>query len=233
MSMDDRLLDILKRRDARASQSPKSVLRTAAMAVAMAGGLVFGQAGAVQSGGSETTEADNDPFAECARIQSDRERLACFDEALSEARGRPAVPAQSSAPQVQPVPSARQVQPDPKPAPVPAREPLRDREQERIDEFGSEQVSRFGSDSEAKARAKLEAEEPGSLRATVVEHGENAYGKAFVVLDNGQVWRATKGTRIRFHRDKPSVVTIERGWVGGYFLKVEGRSVKHRIVRVK
>lgn len=101
------------------------------------------------------------------------------------------------------------------------------------DEFGAEDLP---ADRES-ARVGEEAPdgEIRELKAAVVESGANPFGKVFVVLDNGQVWRQldSDGTMVRFPRNLAATVTIRKSRFGGYRMTVDQLKRTIRVRRIK
>ncbi len=144
-------------------------------------------------------------FQKCRLIESDAERLACFD-----AIGLDGPTANA--------PKAPAATADAKPAKAPKAEK---------EEFGAEDLRRYNADEDD--------EREQSITVALLEYGKNRRGKHFFVLDNGQVWRQTPADTDRFYipkRDNVNVV-IERGLFGGHFLKIEGKSRRIRVQRIK
>lgn len=74
------------------------------------------------------------------------------------------------------------------------------------------------------------------ISSKVVEFAQNAHGKSIFILDNGQVWRQIDGDTTEFYyreKDGPMQVTIEKGLLGSFSLKVEGKSGSLKVRRVK
>jgi len=83
-----------------------------------------------------------------------------------------------------------------------------------------------------------EPTEPAELRrrtATVVAARRDVYGKLTLTLDNGQVWKQKDSRSF----DLPPIadgeprVTIWKGRLGGYSLKLEGRSKAIQVKRIR
>lgn len=100
----------------------------------------------------------------------------------------------------------------------------------------------FGSGDMEQERARAEGrvddleDERGviqSISANVVEWGRNPRGKYFVVLDNGHVWRQTDEGRVPLRNNRENSVTIRRGRLGAFFLKVDGVPAEFRFERIR
>jgi len=73
------------------------------------------------------------------------------------------------------------------------------------------------------------------ITASVASVTYNYFRRFTISLDNGQVWRQEEGdTNVaRFDEDKKYLVTIRRGFLGTYTLKIEGGWGVYRVHRVK
>lgn len=84
------------------------------------------------------------------------------------------------------------------------------------DEFGA------GEDEEQLER----------FTSKVVDHGTTPTGKVWVELENGQKWRQKDSIRVRFRSSQENFVTIRRGLLGSFLMRVndKGRSIRvHRV----
>ena len=96
----------------------------------------------------------------------------------------------------------------------------------------------FGSDKLADTRAQEEtqAKTVDSISAGVTDYALTPFGKFIVFLDNGQVWRQEAGDadHANFHRNpKDNTVTIERGLLGSYNMKLNDSERLYKVTRVK
>jgi hypothetical protein len=163
-----------------------------------------------------------DALRPCADVAAPADRLRCYDRARrawwtaqerSPVAGSPSSGAGASAPRAgdgrPPVPTP----PVPK-APTPA-EDARDVDAPPVasDDFGLEQ-------REERAEERLEA--------TIAEVQRDRSGHHYLRLDNGQIWRENTPGRLRYQVGDR--VTIERGALGSFDLRLEGarRSAKVR-----
>lgn len=148
---------------------------------------------------------------ECARIEQDRERLRCYDDALrpaaaaAPARTAPAAPAASAAGRsAEAPPSAATAAPAeraPRTVEVPART----------------------APPPATARtAEARTAEPEPVRVRVVEARGLAANRLLFVTDDGQMWRQTDGRRARLD-EPPFTAEIRPGALGSWFLVPEDR----------
>jgi hypothetical protein len=183
---------------------------------------------ALLAGGASLKATAQDKVADemllCMQLRDDAERLACFDrlsrrsaEALERGRrlGAPATPESGRAGERAPgegAARAAEARPD---APERRAEP-------------ADPAARFGF---ASSRAER-AEQPDSIRSRVPGLFLGWTGETVFRLENGQVWRQTEPGSFGVRLQDPEV-EISRGWLGGYFLSVEGLNRRVRVERVE
>ena len=180
--------------------------------------------------------------AHCGTLNDPVKRLACYD---------------ALAPRVQAALSASPASPAlvaaaPAPAPnVPAKASPTEEEQKSWfgfnmgDLFGTAPdkqptPQKFGADKLPKQeQTKAAPEAPqsiDSITAKVTDYAYNAFGKFFVFLDNGQVWKQLQGDADRAHfrsRAGDNTVTISRGFLGSYNLTMNGSNHLYKVTRIK
>ena len=81
-----------------------------------------------------------------------------------------------------------------------------------------------------------EPQELESITAGVTEYAFTPFGKFIVILDNGQVWRQLEGDADKAHFEKnakDNKVTISRGFIGSYNLKINDSEKVYKVTRVK
>jgi len=71
------------------------------------------------------------------------------------------------------------------------------------------------------------------ITATVVEWGRNSFGKTFVVLDNGHVWRMVDNRHLALRRNRENVVHIRRGRMNSFFISANDVSAEYRVERIR
>ncbi len=86
--------------------------------------------------------------------------------------------------------------------------------------------------AEQLRRAKAE-EEIQAVRATVVEVSKGSLGHLYFHLDNGNVWQQQEARYFPYPRAGSFDVEIDRGMLGDYQLRVDGRGRMVRIRRVQ
>ncbi|GAB4533747.1 MAG: hypothetical protein Kow00133_21470 [Amphiplicatus sp.] len=171
---------------------------------------------AVQSAPAQTKDAVAEVLA-CRSIEDDAQRLACLDEAAAGLAAAVSGAQASAAPAEDPAATFG----------FNRQEPVRTE-----DEFGAEDLPK-------QAAAPVEKEEEGrdirELRARVLESGANPFGKAILVLENGQVWRQldSDNVRLRIPRGVAATAIIKKSALGGYRMTVEplGRTIRVRRVK--
>lgn len=141
----------------------------------------------------------------CRGIADDGARLNCYDALVPAAAAPPAAPAPAAAaaPAVAPIPAANSAA-------------------GTADDFGAETVKR-GREDKPQEQA---------LQARVVGHIEIARKGARYKLDNGQLWLNIDDREVLVDLDNPAV-TIERNFIGSYFMKAEGKSWRIRVRRIQ
>lgn len=93
-------------------------------------------------------------------------------------------------------------------------------------------VTEFGREHLPDAE-EVEERSPDSIVAAVREVTEGARGNLYFHLDNGQVWRQIEARFVPYPRNEPFEVEINRGMLGEFRLRVEGRGRMVRIRRVE
>lgn len=82
----------------------------------------------------------------------------------------------------------------------------------------------------ARQQSKSDGPEP-MLTAKVVKTDQNAYKYYYLWLDNGHVWREKEKSRFRYKAG--DTITISKGALGANYLRLEGRTGKVLVERVK
>lgn len=94
----------------------------------------------------------------------------------------------------------------------------------------------FGESDLAAANRDHEDDEVKSVAGAALEIGKNNRGKIFVILDNGQVWRQVSGDSSSPYFPKTVEglpVTIKKGALGSYFVKIGKAKDAFRAERIK
>lgn len=181
------------------------------------------------------------PFRMCGQIAEREARLDCFDAALSGLDGsmenaRLAAQAEQRAREE----AERQAR----------AERLERAKQASVNNFGLheedvkertfaaigevEQNKRGDNAPESETEVILKAATPpDELTSTLISFSRNSLNKAVFILKNGQVWIETDVSRFRGRAKEGSEVVLEQGSLGGYRLKVVGKTGKALVKRLK
>jgi hypothetical protein len=143
------------------------------------------------------------PFIDCSAKADDAERLACYDAAAAATSAEARAIAQRRERERAAAAEARAALEAKAAAEAEARA-----RQAQAERFGSEGFRIGGSDDRINA-----------LSAKVQEALSDGFGRAVLLLDNGQMWRQTEGFSLPPLRGGDAV-EIRRGAVGGYLLTV-------------
>lgn len=152
-------------------------------------------------------------FRECGSLSDDAARLSCFDAALSSAAAAQ---------------QAHQEQ----------------RRRRTVEDFGLsatqveeryERALRRAEQSGGSADdvAELAPPEPQEVTSPVAELLTGGSRRRVFLLENGQIWREGSNSSLRGRIRIGSNATISRGGIGGYRLRVEGRTGFVSVIRVR
>ncbi|WP_428309778.1 hypothetical protein [Hydrocarboniphaga sp.] len=89
----------------------------------------------------------------------------------------------------------------------------------------------FGAESVKKSKTADKAED-NTLHARIVGHIETSKKGTRFKLDNGQVWQDVDD-RERLLDVDDAAVTIERNFIGSYFMTLDGDSARIRVRRIQ
>jgi hypothetical protein len=166
----------------------------------------------------------------CALILDSIERLACYD-GLSK-RAAAAVTAPVAAPGAAPVSAAAtapaataaaaQGAPPPVAPAVPPAEPPPETSPAAADADSED----FGLEEQRAAETKL-------IRSRIDGIFDGWSGKTEFTLENGQVWRQAAGGKLVARESENPEVEIKRGFMGVYYLKVDGYNPTVKVRRIK
>lgn len=141
----------------------------------------------------------------CATIAEPAARLACYDRANTpQATTAPAEPAARSA-----------VTPAAPPAAIPAPAVVEER-------FGAETLPAKPSDPEV----------PEAIQSRISGLFKGWDKNTEFKLDNGQVWRCVNCRDVYYQVENPAV-TVKRGFMGNYWLQVDGLNTRATVKRIK
>ncbi len=165
----------------------------------------------------------------CALILDSIERLACYD-GLSK-RAAAAVTAPVAATAAAPVSAAAapaataaaaQAAPPPVAPAVPPAEPPPETAPAAADADSQD----FGLEEQRAAETKL-------IRSRIDGIFDGWSGKTEFTLENGQVWRQAAGGKLVARESENPEVEIKRGFMGVYYLKVDGYNPTVKVRRIK
>ena len=163
-------------------------------------------------------------MGKCAAITDNTSRLACYD---------------SLAPQL------KAAQQQPAPPPVDNRawyDPSRifgtsPAQQTRPEQFGAENLPAPPPPppKPGEAPPPPEPEALDSITGKVTDYAYNPYGRFIVFLENGQIWRQIEADtdEAHFHKGGGDTVTISRGALGSYNLRINDSGISFKVRRVK
>lgn len=164
-------------------------------------------------------QEENDPYARCAEMADDAQRLGCFDTTYAEWQAERAERARLLVQDTQRAEARRAEEFGLSASEVEAR-----RETEaRADPLAAGELAEL---EEQKA-----SESDFAVTATVADASEDRYGKRTVRLDNGQVWRETSGSSMRLFIRPGWQATVTRRWSGGYEMRFDGHRGVLRVSR--
>lgn len=176
-------------------------------------------------------EAVADALA-CEAVRGSKARLKCFEAALPALRavhpGAVALAAERA--QAARLAAAEQAKEEFGLSPV-----QQEKEQKTASAEDYEREA-FGADDLAASKGDDEDDEVDRVDGRAIEIGKNNRGKIFVVLDNGQVWRQVSGDSSSPYYPKSVeglAVTIKKGALGSYFIKVGKAKDAFRAERIK
>jgi len=153
----------------------------------------------------------------CAAIRSESGRLECFDNAVSGAR--------SSDIHV----DDQHISQD---EPAEADSPVAQSAQVQVaDDDKMPDVAKSSAPSEAVVQEKTSEPPEEIIEAVIVELNSNKRDIDYLWLDNGQIWRETEDSRIRFKVGRK--VTIKEGIFGSNNLTMEGIDRNAKVTRVE
>jgi len=179
---------------------------------------------------ASAAQANMDDIASCRNISDDMARLACFDAAVSGVRAEIAERDETAQAALEEEREQRSIFGLPRFS-VPS---IMTRRETTEEEFGSTSVDRREA-REDGTMDELEAEAGiiNDITASVVEWGRNPFGKYFVVLENGHVWRLIDDRRLALRRNRENTVTIRRGRMGAFFIKANDVPAEFRVERIR
>ena len=176
----------------------------------------------------------------CQRIDDDKQRLACYDQAV----GRTA---EVSPPEPVPAPEAPVTQPaadvdmrspapvvesTPAPAPVIDEQPIaRSTPTPPADPAAQTESGKTEAEFGLREEPDWEEVKDAQITAAVVDVGKTAFGSAVIELDNNHVWQQIDSKRLTLR--KGDEVTIRGGLGGSFYLAKTSGSRSLKVKRIK
>jgi len=93
------------------------------------------------------------------------------------------------------------------------------------------QGSRSNNQSTDFGRELRPRNTPKKITSKVKRYWRDGIGKWYFHLENGQVWKETSGSHMRFTK-KVEEVKIKKGLIGGYLIIIEGAPRTGRVKRI-
>ena len=175
---------------------------------------------------SVNTYADNllQALASCKAIDNGSRRLACFDAIQSPALERLTVSENNQRTGQKPAVTGREKASDKQAANISEQARIRREERKQTQPRGQAPAD-FG------LPPKAIDEEIDEITATITQLGESARGKLLVTLDNGMQWQQQDSQPMRLTTGLE--VTIERGFLGAFFLSHDGVNRRIKVKRIR
>lgn len=108
-----------------------------------------------------------------------------------------------------------------------------DEEKERVvNEIIPDGDDRFGAEETIKRNVDRIRPEPAALTARISGPFDGWSGDTVFRLDNGQVWKQVQRGKFSVRLEDP-LVRIEKGFLGAYFLSVDGFGSRVKVKRLK
>jgi len=103
-------------------------------------------------------------------------------------------------------------------------------------QFGSDQIPAPATPAASEPGAPPAPETVDSISATLTDYSFTPFGKFIIFLSNGQVWRQIQADSETAHFSRAAsdnTVTIERGAIGSYNLRINDSKKIFKVTRVK
>jgi len=103
-------------------------------------------------------------------------------------------------------------------------------------QFGSDQIPAPATPAAPEPGAPPPPEVVDSISATLTDYSFTPFHKFIIFLNNGQVWRQIQGDSEIAHFSRAAAdntVTIERGTLGSYNLRINDSNKVFKVTRVK
>lgn len=212
------------------------------------GAIAILAAGAAVAGPKEDVLND---LGQCAAMKDDAARLACYDALAPRAKAAIAPPVAAAPPMETSPPTNVATAPNPPAPPSEASAAPPPEEQESW--FGRNIGSIFATPPEQQTTAEkfgadklppppseiapnAQPQELDSITENVSDVAFTPFGKFIIVLKNGQIWRQIEGDSEQAYFRKnaaDNMVTISRGLLGSYNLKINDSVKLFKVTRLK
>ena len=164
-----------------------------------------------------TVLAQRSDLQVCAGLGTAEERLACFEALARQER-------QSTADDFATPRAAERRE---------AQNPPVSAEQARA-AIGEEHIIQDRRDADSASEARSAAEQAAEGITFAVSRARQDGERRWIFsMDDGQIWREIEPSTLRFPRSGEFNVVIDRGRMGDYRLRVEGKGRRTRVVRLK
>lgn len=185
--------------------------------------------------GAESQSVAN-AFMKCARIAGDAQRLSCYDRlatelielGLSNMAVGPGPAASTTAPAAGQPPAST---PAPAPSPATTTPPPQPAPPASVGEGPAAVATTEGGFGLERVEDDQRSEVK-EIRSRYVGEFTGWDGKTVFRLENGQVWQQIQSGRMSWKATNP-MITIKRGFMGSYVLRVEGVNKTVRVKRIE
>lgn len=96
----------------------------------------------------------------------------------------------------------------------------------------AQREQRFGMET-VKVPQAVKEQESNSITSTITGNFDGWSGNELIKLSNGQVWRIVDGSSATLSPVSNPKVTVERNFLGTFFLKIEGTNNSPKVRRVQ
>ena len=168
---------------------------------------------------------------DCVEIESDEERLRCYDDLAMRSAGMAPEPPAAPEPSTAPEPAVAAAPPSAPESLSVQQQPTPTPEAEQAVAATPEEL--FGKSDEEKNAAIAEAagvEDVSSISTSVTSVTSDLHGKMTINLDNGQRWRQVRAER--FDVGVGDEVVIKRAILGSFTLQNKSGGRKTKVRRV-
>jgi len=174
-------------------------------------------------------EANMEDMVACRNIHDDAARLACYDTAVDGVQAE--IQAQDEAQRAQ-----IQEQRDQRSffgLPSFSWPGGANRNETTEDEFGQNALDQDRARQGEHVESEDQDQVINEIDSNVVEWGRNPFGKYFVVLENGHIWRLVEARNIPLRRNRQNTVHIRRGRMGSFFMSINDVAAEYRVERIQ